>query len=136
RGHAELARDLAGDAPGLREHIDEVLKAADRASGVVDRILRFSRRRPEGRRRFEVRPVLEGVVQMLRASIPATIELRGDLAPDCGVVLGSPVDLEQVLINLCTNSYQAMAGRSGWIDVRARRRTKDGREWLELRVLD
>jgi CheY-like chemotaxis protein len=54
---------------------------------------------------------------MLRASIPTTIEIRQNIDTRCGSVMADPVQIHQVLMNLCTNAYQAMEEYGGVLEV-------------------
>lgn len=45
---------------------------------------------------------------MLRSTIPASIKIQEDIDPDCGTIIVDPTQIDQVLINLCTNGVHAM----------------------------
>jgi signal transduction histidine kinase/ActR/RegA family two-component response regulator len=120
-GYAEmLLGRLRRDSPEWR-HVEEVKKAGERARDIVDRILAFGRRTEQRHRSLRMRPLLEETAGLLRASLPSTIAL-GLRLPDedapnkDAIVLGEPGRLQQVVMNLCTNAAQAMAGH-GNIDV-------------------
>jgi PAS domain S-box-containing protein len=118
-GYGELARMDAPPDSELRQNIDQVLRASERARDLVQQILAFSRRAVEERRPVEVGPIVREVLGLLRSSIPATIEVRQDLRSR-GTVLGDPTSIYQVLMNLCTNAAQAMAGDPGVLEVAVR----------------
>ena len=116
-GFAELARDDAGGNREVVASIDEVLRAADRARQLVMKMSTFSRQREIERRPVRIRDVVQEALALLRASIPSTIEMRIELARDCGLVLAEPTSLQQIVMNLCTNAYHAMRGRPGWLEI-------------------
>lgn len=98
------------------QHALEVKKAGERARDIVDRILAFSRRTEHQHRPLRMHPLLEETAGLLRASLPETVSLRLRVPDDEAIVLGEPGRLQQVVMNLCTNAAQAMAGQ-GIIDV-------------------
>jgi len=116
-GFTALAKEaLPPDSVG-QDHLDQVAKAGERAADLVRRLLLFSRKTDESKTPVEIVPVVVETLQLLRASIPSTIEVRQNIAPDCGYVLAGPTLIHQVVMNLCTNAYQAMQGSVGCLEV-------------------
>lgn len=111
-GNARLAMEDAQGQPHITESVGEILKAGSRAKDLVQRILAFSRRQPLQRRLISLQSVVDESVRLLRATIPKGVELRVACDPDTPAVLADPTQLQQVLLNLCTNAWQAMADRS------------------------
>jgi two-component system cell cycle sensor histidine kinase/response regulator CckA len=101
----------------MKSDLGEVLEAAMRAKALVRQILLFSRRGEKVFSTIEIGPIVEEAIKLLRASLPATIEIRSSIAPDVALVVGDPTQLHQVLMNLCTNAYHAMSERGGVLDV-------------------
>ncbi len=148
-GFAELAGQAAPPEGPLREYLGQVMNAGLRAKELVQQILTFSRQGDNQRRE----PVLfhlivkEGL-KLLRSSLPASIRIVQDVDAASGCVLGSPAQLHQLFMNLCTNAFQAMAETGGELEVRLHRIQADrrlaasvsdlqeGREYLRLLVRD
>jgi CheY-like chemotaxis protein len=86
-----------------------------RAGDLVRRILTFSRRQPPVRQAVQLGPVVGEAVRLLRAVLPATVELRADLPADAGAVLADATQVHQVVMNLCSNAAQALGDRGGQI---------------------
>jgi signal transduction histidine kinase/CheY-like chemotaxis protein len=109
-GYSEMVEPQL--APGTKpaQHIDEIRRAAERGRDLVDNILTFGRRRDAHARPLRVRTLLEEAASLLRATLPAGIELVMEDVPVDVVVSGEPAQLQQVILNLCTNAAQAMPG--------------------------
>jgi PAS domain S-box-containing protein len=116
-GYLELAMLKATDDPELEGDLGEIWKAADRAKEMVKQILAFSRRESEDVYPLKMHIVIKEVLNLLRSSIPRTIEIRHNIDPHCGSVLADPTHIHQILMNLCTNAYHAMRETGGILDV-------------------
>jgi signal transduction histidine kinase len=117
-GHAEIAHDTNPDGTAAGYSLDQVLKASNRARDLVNRLLTFSR---HGEHQ-ELQPVaigfiIEEALKLLRATLPATVEIRRNISPDSGTVMGNSTQLYQVMINLCTNAAHAMEETGGILEV-------------------
>ncbi len=121
-GYAELARQhLQPDQPAVGD-LDQVLKASERAKDLVRRILSFSHKDGQEKKPLLLGPIIKETVQLLRASLPPGMEIKADLEhDDAGAVLADATQMHQVLMNLITNSVQAMAGGEGVLEVGLRR---------------
>jgi PAS domain S-box-containing protein len=107
-GYADLvAEDLPEDAP-WRSEIDEIRKAAQRASALTRQLLAFSRQQVLQPIVLSVNDLAEDVEMMLRRLIREDIELRLVLARDAGNVRADAGQLQQVLLNLVVNARDAM----------------------------
>jgi len=116
-GYSQMASDeLPEDSP-LQADLGRVLAAADRARSLVRQILTFSRRGEEERQPLRLHTVVREVLKLLRSVLPATIEVREDIDRDCPPVLADPTQMHQVVMNLCTNAYQAMRDQGGVLTV-------------------
>ena len=117
-GHAQLALDETGPDAPLREALEAILRAAGRARDVVRRILTFSRAGEQQERApLYLQDVVREALELVRASLPATIELVSELDPGCPPVMGEPTQIHQVVLNLCTNAAHAIEPGAGRITV-------------------
>jgi signal transduction histidine kinase len=107
------------DAPAgspLAADLTRIIGAAHRARSLVTGILTFSREMDLQKAAvFALRPTIEEALSLLRAIVPANIEITFDAQPGEFAVFGDPSLLHQVVINLCTNAYQAMSPSGGRI---------------------
>jgi PAS domain S-box-containing protein len=116
-GNAELVRqDLAADHPAAAS-LAEIVKASARARDLVRQILTFGRQQTQDQHIVRLQDVVEESVKLLRATLPAGLELAMRAQPDVPNVRGDRTQMHQVLMNLCSNSWQAMEGPVGRIDI-------------------
>lgn len=89
-----------------------------RAKDVVRKLLSVARKTPSSRRPIRIYSIIKESLDLLRKTIPATIEIRTTLQCSTETVLADPTEISQVLMNLCTNSAHAMIGGAGVLEVR------------------
>ncbi len=104
----------------IADHIQAIKRAGNRAKDLVGQILAFSRQTTNQRRNLMIAPVVKEVCRLLRSSFPATIELKVAVAQDIGMISADPGQIQQVLMNLCTNAAQALENEIGVIEVSLR----------------
>ncbi len=107
-----LQEELAGEAR-VAEDLQGIQGATARAKSLVRQILTFSRQQPEERRVIALEPVVREAVSLLRATLPATIEIRTDLGEADALILADPTQVHQVIVNLGTNAVHAMRAAGG-----------------------
>ena len=106
-GYSELA--VAELRPGpVREYIDEVLKAAERAAALTRQLLAFSRRQVVTPQILGIGRVVAEMEKMLQRLIGEDIALVTAIQPDVRPVCIDPTQLEQILLNLAVNARDAM----------------------------
>jgi signal transduction histidine kinase len=117
-GHTALARrDLAtGRSPS--QSLQEIETASQRAKNLVQQILAFGRRQPVEKQIVALQSLLEESASLLRATLPANVALTTACTPDLPCILADTTQLHQVLLNLGTNAWHALKGRSGSIEMR------------------
>jgi len=118
-GYSEMIEPQLARGTKPAQHIDEIRRAAERGRDLVDNILTFGRRTDARVRIVQVRTLLQEAAALLSASLPPGVELVIEDVSNDVVVSGEPAQLQQVILNLCTNAAQAMEG-NGHIRVAAR----------------
>ncbi|MBI5014846.1 MAG: PAS domain S-box protein [Deltaproteobacteria bacterium] len=116
-GFTQLTYDDLPEGSDGRDNLGRVLSAADRARDLIDRILAFSREAEQPKQPVRLGPMVRETLELLRASLPSTVEIRHRLETADDAVLADPTRIHQVLVNLCTNAGQAMEGRPGVLEV-------------------
>jgi two-component system cell cycle sensor histidine kinase/response regulator CckA len=107
-GWADLGLDECGPDSPLRRYFDKVHHQADRAAALTRQLLTFARRQLFEPRPIDINQTAVETVSLLEKVIGSNIEIRATLAPDLAVVRADPVQVEQVLMNLCINARDAM----------------------------
>jgi PAS domain S-box-containing protein len=120
-----------GDAR-LGRYLDQAHVASTRARDLIQQMLTFSRGRRGEPRALALPPLVKEAVKLLRSTLPSTIELDTELTAEVPAVLLDPVQVEQVLLNLCINARDAMSG-AGQIRVRVRTVDDHGRACTSCR---
>ena len=116
-GYADMALDDTPDNSPAKYDIEQVLKAGHRAKDLVKHILSFSRKEHMERAPIQIHLIVMETFKLLRATIPATIEIKHDIDTRCGYILADPTQIHQVLMNLCTNAAQSMDENGGVLEV-------------------
>lgn len=116
-GYSDMAkRQLSKDSPEYG-HITKIFSAAEKARDLVKQILGFTRQTEIEKISLQPAILIKEAVKLLRASIPATIQINQELDPECGLILADPTQFHQILLNLCTNAYHAMEYTGGTINI-------------------
>jgi len=117
-GYAEMVLRKEKGRP-VQHSLEQILKAGYRARDLVKQILTFSRQTEHERKPVQVAPIIEEALKLLRSLLPSSVEIRQDIrvAPEKGIILADPTQIQQVLMNLCTNAAHAMRDKGGVLDV-------------------
>ena len=126
-GYSEFLKQQLGPENEYYEDIDEIYKAGGRAKEIVDQILPFSRRETDFTQYnvVNLNAVIWDALKMVRMLLPSSVRLV--VKPYSGPIniYGSATQIHQVLLNLCTNAYQAMEATGGTLTVATRRVFQD-----------
>jgi PAS domain S-box-containing protein len=106
-GHAELMKEFFPADDQRKPHLDQILEAAVRAKELVRQILTFSRKSEAEFQPVHIGAVIKESMRMLRSALPAAIRIDSDVRFS-GKVMADVTQIQQVLMNLCTNAFHAM----------------------------
>ena len=117
-GFTELA--LADVRPKSRAAtcLGHIMTAHKRATDLINQILTFSRKSKKELQPVFIQSILKESLKLMETVIPANIEIKQKINMDCGPVLSDPTRIHQVIMNLCTNAYQAMQKKGGRLTVK------------------
>jgi len=107
-GNAELAMTDIPDGSPVKDCLMEIRQASFRAKDIVRQILSFSRQSLYEYRPVRIAPLVQDAVRLLRSSMPASIDIDQHVETDADVVLSDQGQINQIVMNLCNNSAQAM----------------------------
>jgi PAS domain S-box-containing protein len=129
-GFADLLRMRLGKEPKLQEDVDEILKCAERASTLTRQLLAFARRQVIEPVSLEINTVVRDLSRLMKKVSGEQIEVRTRLTEGIPPIFADRGQLEQVLLNLCLNSRDAMPGGGEFLV------SADAVVWEEERVED
>jgi PAS domain S-box-containing protein len=120
----EMALMGIGPEHPLYNRFEEIRKAAQRSASLTQQLLAFARKQPINPRVLNLNEIVTEVLKMLRRLIGEDIELVWTPAADLWQVKLDPVQIDQVLANLCVNARDSIAG-AGKIVIEVRNVTID-----------
>lgn len=97
--------------------INEILNASGRAKELVNQILVLSRRSEIEKKPVRADLITKEALKLLRSSIPSSVEIVQNIDDTPGTVTADPTQFHQVIMNLCTNAFQALENEKGRIGI-------------------
>src|SRR5712671_7365807 len=107
-GWADLAYQDAQPGSRLQDRLQKICTQAQRTAGLTSQLLAFARQQVLQPRRIDLNGLIEEGTSLLRKVIGADVEVRLVPAPNLHVTVADPVQIDQVLMNLCLNARDAM----------------------------
>jgi len=111
-GYTELVQMKLGRESSVDSELKQIRTASIRAKDLVSQILTFSRKAEQAKYSIQISLVVREALQLLRSSIPSTIEIEEQIEAK-NFVLADPTQIHQVIVNLCTNASLAMTDERG-----------------------
>jgi len=115
--NTELALWEIPENSPVQSYLKLALEVADRGKDLVKQIISFSRPSKQKRRPIKIAPAIKESLDFLKATLPSSIKICPDIRAEESIVLADPVQIEQVLINLCNNAAYAMKEKGGMLKV-------------------
>ena len=117
-GHADLAKmKLTGDSEVIY-NLNQVKSAGERAKRLIQQILAFSRMGEQQRIALSITPLIKEALKFLKSTLPTSIEIRDYLEADPGIIEADATQIQQIVMNLCTNAEHAMREEGGTLHVK------------------
>ena len=119
-GFTDVVRGHLPEGSRDARSLDRVMDAGIRGRDLIKQMLAFGRKSDLVKKPLLVSSIVKETMKLLRASIPTTITIEVDVEDDEGMILGDPVQMQQVLMNLSTNAAYAMREKGGQLNVELR----------------
>ena len=116
-GFTELTVSRMNQESRDAQNLQRVFQAALRGRELIRQLLTFSRQEKQEKKPLKLSSITKETMKLMRASIPTSIDIRVKVESGSDMILGDPVQVQQVLMNLCTNASHAMREKGGVLDV-------------------
>ncbi len=116
-GFSELLYGSVAKGSRDERHLKRIMEASIRGRELVKQLLTFSRKTEQEKEPLLLGGIVEETAKLLRATTPATIDIRVNSLSRSGMVLGDATQIQQVLMNLCVNAVHAMREKGGSLDI-------------------
>lgn len=116
-GNTELASSNIPVGHPARYNLEQVEEACRRAQELVMQILQFSRNTEQEKKALKIATIVRESLRLLRASIPANIEIRQHISAETNLILADLTKINQMLMHLYANAAQAMKKTGGLLEV-------------------
>ncbi len=115
-GYVQLSYNSAEPGTKLRERLEQVLSAGERAKALISQILLFSHKTNDFTEKIDVAEIVTEALDLVRGSLPQNVTIKTELDSDLWI-RGDASQFHQVVVNLSTNAIYELSARGGVIDV-------------------
>jgi len=115
RGYTELTMNDLEDNTSTYNNLNQSLKAINRGKELIKQILVFSRQEEDEIKTVDLTNLVKDILKLIRSSMPSMIEIRQNILSKESLFQGDPIQIHQILINLCSNASHAMMPKGGGI---------------------
>jgi two-component system cell cycle sensor histidine kinase/response regulator CckA len=117
QGHADLIIMRAPKEDGIAESVTEILRSTHRARELCRHLLSFAGRAPREVRSCSLSSAARDAVKLLNVRVPAHVTVKTELPEPLRAVSGDPSQLNQIVMNLLTNAFDAIGQEPGTVTV-------------------
>lgn len=103
--------------PGSQDAADiqKVILAGQRGQTLINQMLTFARQKKQNCSAVAIEPIIEDVLSFVRSSIPPSVEIQTHITAANTLIVADPIQIHQILMNLCINAFHAMNNEQGII---------------------
>ncbi len=116
-GYTELSMQIVEYNSQIHNNLENIKKSSLRAIDLIKQILTFSRQNEDETKPTQIQFVVQDTLKMLRGTIPVTIEIKTEIDEFLPPINVNATHIYQIVTNLCTNAYQAIKNKNGFIEV-------------------
>ena len=116
-GNCELVMAALPQVSPLKKKLEDIHSASLRAKDVVRQLLTFARRSDTQQKPLDIAAVVQASIKLIRSTIPTNIEIRQHLPQETVTVRCNSTQINQLIINLCTNAADAMLPGGGRLTI-------------------
>jgi PAS domain S-box-containing protein len=116
-GYTDMVLHSLSPTDTMYKDLEHVLSGARRAKDLIEQILLFSKQGEKERQPLVLQPLIREVLKLIRPSIPTTVVIRQQMDVNCGKVNADATQIHQIIVNLCTNAWQAMEEVGGSLNL-------------------
>ena len=116
-GFTELVADHVPKESREARHLKRVMESSLRGRDLVRQMLTFSRKAEQEKKPLSLSSIVKETAKLIRATTPTTISIRVNVLDESGPILADPTQIQQVIMNLCTNAAHAMREKGGTLDI-------------------
>jgi PAS domain S-box-containing protein len=115
-GYSQMIDANLNNPDQVKEYNNKIFQGAQRAASLIQQILSFSRQTKYNKQPLCLFTILNEAIPLIRSTIPANIDIKTTLNTNA-MILADAIQIHQVVINLCTNAYHAMADEGGVLSI-------------------
>ena len=115
QGQTELALSYDNLDHRLTRHLNQIHQATERSARLTSQLLAYARKQAATPELLDLNDAIEGILELLRRIIGDSVTLRWDPCEEQPLINIDPVQLDQILTNLCVNARDAMSGESAGV---------------------